>query len=92
MNKNDVQLREYVKLYELALSYEGKTPSTLRIYLGNLARFCRYLDERLQHAPVLSDFTTDFVVAYVTDLKLAPSYENHPNHTPTPAAGESSHN
>jgi hypothetical protein len=31
---------------------------------------------------VLSDFTTDLVVAYVTDFKLTPGYENHPNHTP----------
>jgi len=84
MNKNDVLLREYVKLYELALSYEGKTPDTLSIYLKNLAAFCRYLEERLQKPPMLSDFTTDAVVAYVTDLRLGPSYENHPYHTTRP--------
>ena len=84
MNKNDVLLREYVKLYELALSYEGKTPATLRIYLMNLGHFCRCLEERLQRPPTLADFTTDTVVAYVTDLKLAPSYENHPYHTARP--------
>lgn len=78
MNKNDVQLREYVKLYELALSYEGKTPATLRIYLSNLGHFCRCLEERLQRPPVLSDFTTDAVVAYVMELKHAASYEDHP--------------
>ena len=81
MNKNDVLLREYVKLYELALSYEGKTPATLRIYLMNLGHFCRCLEERLQRPPALADFTTDAVVAYVMDLKQAPSYENHPYKT-----------
>jgi site-specific recombinase XerD len=84
MNKNDVLLREYVKLYELALSYEGKTPATLRIYLMNLGHFCRYLEERLQQPPALSHFTTDAVVAYVMDLKHAPSYENHPYKTARP--------
>ena len=33
MVRTTVSLREYFKLYELALSYEGKTPKTLDIYL-----------------------------------------------------------
>ena len=84
MNKNDVPLRDYVKLYELALYYEGKTPATLRIYLSNLGRFCRYLDEHLKRPPMLSDLTDDNVVAFIMDLKRSPSYANHPYKTECP--------
>ena len=83
MNKNDVLLGEYVKLYELALSYEGKTPATLSIYMSNLRRFCRYMETALQRPAILSDFTPDAVIAYVTALKNARSYEDHPTKAPS---------
>jgi hypothetical protein len=81
MNKNDVLLSEYVKLYELALSYEGKTPATLSIYMSNLRRFCRHLEAQLQHPPALSDFTPDAVMEYVVAMKTGPKYAGHPYKT-----------
>ena len=84
MNKNDVLLSEYVKLYELALSYEGKTPATLSIYMSNLRPLLPLHGEQsLQHPAALSDFTPDAVIAYVTALKNARSYADHPTKAPS---------
>jgi hypothetical protein len=36
-----VALAEYYKLYQLALSYEGKSPKTIVVYFSNMNRFLR---------------------------------------------------
>ena len=38
-----VALVEYYELYQLALSYEGKSAKTIVVYFSNLNRFLRYL-------------------------------------------------
>jgi len=55
MSKNRVALSEYYKLYELALSYEGKSPKTLIVYFSDMNRFLRFLKAKLEREPVLAD-------------------------------------
>ena len=83
MDKTTFSLSQYFKLYELALSYEGKTPKTLDIYLSNLNRFERHLAQELRHEPSLVDFTPDAVMAYVLALKTGERYKGHPYKTPS---------
>jgi site-specific recombinase XerD len=83
MDKTSVSLSQYFKLYELALSYEGKTPKTLDIYLRNLERFERHLAHELQHEPSLLDFTPDAVMDYIMALKTGQRYQDHPYKTPS---------
>jgi hypothetical protein len=75
MDKTTVSLRQYFNLYELALSYEGKTPKTLDIYLRNLNRFERHLAGEFQREPNLADFTPDAVMAFIMALKTGQRYQ-----------------
>jgi integrase/recombinase XerD len=83
MAKTSVSLKQYLKLYELALSYEGKTPKTLDIYLRNLTRFERHLAQQLEREPTLADVTSDAVMDYILALKSGQRYEGHPYKTPS---------
>jgi hypothetical protein len=78
MSKAAVALSEYIRLYEFDLTYEGKTPNTLRVYINNLNRVCQYLHEALERPPVLSDLTPDAVIAYATAMRSKPKYQGHP--------------
>jgi hypothetical protein len=62
MGKDNTPLSAYFDLYHLALSYEGKTPSTLAVYRANLNQFARHTESKLGRPPVLSDFTPDAVM------------------------------
>jgi len=78
MSKTTVSLVEYIRLYELDLAYQGKTQSTLRVYINNLNRVCRYLEESLERQPVLSDLTPEAVMAYAAAMPDRPKYQGHP--------------
>jgi hypothetical protein len=80
-----VALAEYYKLYQLALSYEGKSPKTIVVYFSNLNRFLRYLQTKLEREPLLSDFNADAVMAYIVHLKTVGKYESHPFSPPSDA-------
>ena len=80
MAKDTTALAAYFDLYRLALSYEGKSPKTLETYFSNLNRFAKHLEGRLGRPPVLSDFTPDNVVDFVSVRKLEPRTVGHPDH------------
>jgi len=69
MSKNPVALSEYYKLYELALSYEGKSPKTLIVYFSNMNRFLRFLRAKREREPLLADLDEQAIMDYVASLK-----------------------
>jgi len=78
VGKDTTPLREYFALYELALSYEGKSPKTIATYLSNLKRFANHMEAKLGRPPVLTDLSPDAVVDFVGFRKAVPKYEGHP--------------
>jgi site-specific recombinase XerD len=80
-----VALAEYYKLYQLALSYEGKSPKTIVVYFSNMNRFLRYLQAKLEREPLLSDLDSDAVMAYIVHLKTVGKFESHPFSPPSDA-------
>jgi site-specific recombinase XerD len=78
MSKDSTPLSAYFDLYQLALSYEGKSPKTLATYLANLHQFARHLESKAGRPAVLSDFTPDAVMDYIAARKQEPKYIGHP--------------
>ncbi len=83
MSKNPVALSEYYKLYELALSYEGKSPKTLIVYFSDLNRFLRFMKAKLEREPALADLNEQAVMDYVASLKQGGKWQNHPFSPPS---------
>ena len=76
-SKTAVTLEQTYQFYDLSLSYEGKRPKTIGVYLAVLRRFLAYLKERSE-TPLVKDLNTETVMEYIAHLKKVGKFEHHP--------------
>ena len=75
MEKNDIPLVKLAEHYFITCHTEGKTPSTMRSYREKLGRFIHWCEDTC-----LGDLSVELARDYISYLKSAPKYENHPFH------------
>ncbi len=75
MEKNRIPLAKLAEHYFITCHTEGKTPSTVRGYREKLGRFIHWCEDAC-----LADLSVELVRDYISYLKSAPTYENHPFH------------
>ena len=78
MAKENTPCRAYSDLYQLDLSYEGKSPKTLSTQPANLNQFARHLQNKAGRPPVSPGLTPDAVMDYIAAYKQEPKCIGHP--------------
>ena len=73
MDKRDIPLSKLAEHYFTTCATEGKTPSTVHGYRQKLGRFVRWVEDA-----TLSEFSVELAREYISYLKSAPKFENHP--------------
>ena len=76
-HRENLDIQELIKRYELAKRAEGKSPKTIKGYTELLLSFYRYIKDKNSNTTI-SRFTIDTVREYILYLQTRPKFQGHP--------------